>query len=51
MVNRRMDSPKLKVPEAKDSLYVTKPIGQYEPLKGEDNTTVILIIYIILNQK
>ena len=37
MVDTRLESPKLQLPEAKDSLYVTKPIGDYEPLKaGED---------------
>jgi hypothetical protein len=30
-----MDEPKLKLPEEKNGLYVTKPIDRYEPLKAE----------------
>ena len=41
MQNRRVPSPKLQIPEAKDSLYVVKHIGKYEPLKGEDDVTIL----------
>jgi hypothetical protein len=34
MIRGREDSPKLKLPEAKDTLFVTKPIGDYEPIKS-----------------
>ena len=32
----RLDSPRLKLPEPKDTLWVVKPIGQYEPAFMED---------------
>jgi len=31
MVNTRLDSPHMKLPEAKDRLFVTKPLMNYEP--------------------
>ena len=33
----RLDSPRLKLPEPKDTLWVIKPIGQYEPIYMEEN--------------
>ena len=33
----RLASPKLKLPEPKDNLWVVKPIGQYEPMYMEEN--------------
>ena len=33
----RLISPKLKLPEPKDSLWVLKPVGKYEPIFMEDN--------------
>ena len=33
----RLESPKLKLPEPKDNLWVVKPIGQYEPVYMEEN--------------
>ena len=33
----RLESPKLKLPEPKDNLWVVKPIGQYEPMYLEEN--------------
>lgn len=33
MIRARDDSPRLQLPEDKDTLYVTKPIGDYEPIK------------------
>ena len=33
----RLASPKLKLPEPKDNLWVVKPIGQYEPVYMEEN--------------
>ena len=33
----RLESPKLKLPEPKDNLWVIKPIGQYEPIYMEEN--------------
>lgn len=32
-----MDVPHLKLPEAKDLLYVVKPIGEYEPFKNKSD--------------
>jgi len=37
MINTRLDSPKLNLPEAKDPLFVTKAIDDHEPIKGENN--------------
>lgn len=37
MINTRLDSPKLQLPEAKDRLYVTKPIADHEPYNAEEN--------------
>lgn len=37
MINTRLDSPKLQLPEAKDKLYVTKPIADFEPYNAEDD--------------
>ena len=33
----KLDSPRLKLPEPKDTLWVIKPIGQYEPIYMEEN--------------
>ena len=33
----RLDSPRLKLPDPKDTLWVIKPIGQYEPIYLEEN--------------
>ena len=33
----RLDSPRLKLPDPKDTLWVIKPIGQYEPIYMEEN--------------
>ena len=33
----RLDSPRLKLPEPKDTLWVVKPIGQYEPAYLEES--------------
>ena len=33
----RLDSPRLKLPEPKDNLWVVKPIGQYEPVYMEES--------------
>ena len=33
----RLDSPRLKLPDPKDTLWVVKPIGQYEPIYMEEN--------------
>ena len=33
----RLESPKLKLPEPKDKLWVVKPIGQYEPVYMEES--------------
>ena len=33
----RLESPKLRLPESRDKLWVIKPIGQYEPIYLEDN--------------
>ena len=33
----RLDSPRLKLPEPKDTLWVVKPIGQYEPAFLEES--------------
>ena len=33
----RLESPKLKLPDPKDNLWVIKPIGQYEPVYMEEN--------------
>ena len=33
----RLDSPRLKLPEPKDTLWVVKPIGQYEPTYMEES--------------
>lgn len=46
MQNRRMDSPRLQIPDVKDSLYVVKHIGKYEPLKGEDEVPVYIYFYL-----
>ena len=35
MVDTRLDDPKLKLPECKDTLHVMKPIGKYEPYKQD----------------
>lgn len=32
-----LDSPRLKLPEAKEDLWVLKPVGKYEPTTVEDN--------------
>ena len=36
MVDARLDSPTLKLPESKDKLFVIKAIGDYEPLKPSE---------------
>jgi hypothetical protein len=36
MTDTRIDSPKLKLPESKDSLFVTKPIADYEPITADE---------------
>ena len=33
----RLDSPRLKLPDPKDNLWVVKPIGQYEPVYMEES--------------
>ena len=33
----RLESPKLRLPEPKDKLWVVKPVGQYEPLYMEES--------------
>ena len=35
MTENGIDQPKLRLPEAKNPLYVTKPIDNYEPMKAE----------------
>jgi hypothetical protein len=35
MAENGMDQPKLRLPEAKHPLFVTKPIDNYEPMKAE----------------
>lgn len=36
MINTRLDSPHMKLPEAKDRLFVTKPLMSYEPVHQDD---------------
>lgn len=51
MINTRLDSPHMKLPEAKDRLFVTKPLMSYEPVHQDDEVKkfviTILIIYLI----
>jgi hypothetical protein len=35
MIEHGVSEPKLGLPEAKDTLFVTKPIDRYEPFKAE----------------
>jgi hypothetical protein len=35
MIEQGLPEPLMSLPEAKDTLYVTKPIDKYEPLKVE----------------
>ncbi len=35
MVENKLEEPNLELPEAKDPLFVMKPIGNYEPIKQE----------------
>lgn len=42
LVDTHLDAPQLKLPEAKDLLYVVKPVGEYEPYrKGKDDKSSI----------
>lgn len=40
MIDTRLECPKLQLPEAKDTLFVTKPIADYEPLKPDEETCI-----------
>jgi hypothetical protein len=35
MIEYGLNEPQMGLPEAKDTLYVTKPIDKYEPIKAE----------------